>query len=406
MKVVLAYSGGLDTSAILLLLKERGYNVVTVTVDVGLDEDPASIEERAYSLGSVKHYTIDARREFAEEVLATAIKANALYEDRYPLGTALARPLIARKVAEVARVEGADAVAHGCTGKGNDQVRFDSSLRLYLGPGYKIIAPVRELNLTRSHSIELLRKHGFEPPGSHGKYSIDENMWTRSIEGGPIDDEYLEPPEDAFSWTVNPAKAPDKPLYLEIEFSEGVPVSLNGVEMELHEMIPELNKIVGSHGYGRIDHIENRVVGLKSREVYEAPAALTLINAHMDLEKLVLTPMEYRFKRLLDQLWSDLIYKGLWVEPLRIHVEKAIDSINRYVSGTVRVKIYKGSLMIVGRKSMYTSYSRDMIDYNKGWYPTGEEASGFIKLYTLHSLTTAWVRGAIVSRDIEVAKAT
>ncbi len=392
MKVVLAYSGGLDTSAILLLLKERGYKVITVTVDVGLDEDLKGVEERAYILGAYKHYTIDAKSEFAEDYISKAIKANALYEDSYPLGTALARPLIAEKVAEVAKSEGADAVAHGCTGKGNDQVRFDSTLLYHLGPGTKIIAPVREMALTREMSIEILRRHGFQPPGSHGRYSIDENMWTRSIEGGPIDDEFLEPPEDAYAWTVAPEKAPDTPLYLEIDFEKGVPVAVNGEYMPLHRIVDKLNKEAGLHGYGRIDHVENRVVGLKSREVYEAPAALVLINAHKDLEKHILTPRELRFKMLLDREWSDLVYQGLWVEPLRSHIEAAIDSMNKIITGTVRVKIYKGSLHIVGRRSPYSSYSKEAIDYNTGWYPTGEEAEGFVRIYTMHSLAAALAR--------------
>ncbi|MEB3861828.1 MAG: argininosuccinate synthase [Desulfurococcales archaeon] len=392
MKVVLAYSGGLDTSAILLLLKEKGYKVITVTVDVGLDEDLKGVEERAYMLGAYKHYTIDAKSEFAEKYISKAVKANALYEDSYPLGTALARPLIAEKVAEVAKYEEAEAVAHGCTGKGNDQVRFDSTLLYHLGPGAKIIAPVREMALTREMSMEILKRHGFQPPGSHGKYSIDENMWTRSIEGGPIDDEYLEPPEDAYAWTVAPEKAPDTPLYLEIEFQEGVPVAVNGEYMPLHHIVEKLNKEAGAHGYGRIDHIENRVVGLKSREVYEAPAAMVLINAHKDLEKHILTPRELRFKRLLDREWSDLVYQGLWIEPLRSHLEAAIDSMNKSITGTVRVKIYKGSLSIVGRKSPYSSYSKEAIDYNTGWYPTGEEAEGFVRIYTMHSLAAALAR--------------
>ena len=392
-RVVLAYSGGLDTSAILLLLRDQGHEVITVTVDVGQDDDLVDIEERAYRLGSSKHYTIDARTEFASKYIAGAIKANALYEGAYPLGTALARPLIAEKIAMIALEEKAGIVAHGCTGKGNDQVRFDSTLRYYLDSQVEVRAPVRELNLTRAQAIEILGKHGFKPPGKHGSYSIDENMWTRSIEGGTLDDPLEEPGEDAYAWTVNPEKAPDQPLELEIEYREGLPVKVNGKTLELWELIPMLNKLVGSHGFGRIDHIENRVVGLKSREVYEAPAALTLIQAHMDLEKHVYTPLELRFKRYIDGVWTDLVYNGLWIEPLRIHVEEAINSLNRYVSGVVKVKVYKGSLRIVGRYSRYSSYSMEAIDYNKGWYPHPLEAEGFVKIYTMHSLAAAKARG-------------
>ncbi len=387
MKVVLAYSGGLDTSAILLLLKNKGYDIVTVTVNVGLEEDLEEIEERAYKLGASKHYTIDAREEFATNYISKAIMANALYEGAYPIGTALARPLIAEKVAEVALKEGADAVAHGCTGKGNDQVRFDSVLMAKLGPSATIIAPVRELGLTREQSKQILRKHGYQPPGSHSKYSIDENLWTRSIEGGPIDNEYNEPPSDAFAWTVDPMSSPDEPAYIEVDFKEGVPVSLNGEQLPLWRLVDKLNKLGGLHGYGRIDHIENRVVGLKSREVYEAPAALILISMHKDLEKHILTPMELRFKSMVDQLWTDLVYKGLWIEPLRDHLETVIKSLNSYITGTVRAKLYKGGLHIVGRKSPYSPYKADIIDYDKGWYPTSEEAIGFIKIYTMHSLS-------------------
>ncbi|MEB3860421.1 MAG: argininosuccinate synthase [Desulfurococcales archaeon] len=388
-RVVLAYSGGLDTSAMILLLRERGMEVVTVTVDVGQSGDLQEVEDRAYKLGSSDHYTVDAKREFALGYVAKAVKANALYEDAYPLGTALARPLIALKVAEVARKVGAEYVAHGCTGKGNDQVRFDSTLRLALGDGVKILALVRELGLRREHSISILSSKGFKPPGLHGKYSIDDNLWTRSIEG----DFDGEPPEEVFEWTVNPERAPDKPARLSIEFHRGLPVAVNGARMELHDLIVYLNRILGSHGYGRIDHIENRVVGFKSREVYEAPAALALLAAHRDLEKAVYTPLEYRFKRLLDASWTDLVYNGLWIDPLRLHLEAAIDSMNDHVTGTVTLKVYKGSLSVVSRSSPYSTYSKDLEDYNRGWYPSARESEGFVKLYTMHSLLAARARG-------------
>ena len=392
MKVVLAYSGGLDTSAILSLLVSGGHEVVTVTVDVGQEEDMVGAEERAYFLGASKHVYIDAVEEFASHYISQAIKANALYEDQYPLGTALARPLIAEKVASVAMEYGADAVAHGCTGKGNDQVRFDAMLKYLLGDSVKIIAPVRELGLTRKKSLEILKKAGLDLETPHKKYSIDENLWSRSIEGGDLDKLDVEPPEEVYAWTRNPVEAPDEPLYLEVGFEEGVPVSVNGSEMPLHDLVRFLNKVVGSHGYGRIDHVENRVVGLKSREVYEAPAALALINAHKDLEKAVYTPREYRFKQLADREWTDLVYQGLWMEPLKEHLDAFIESANKYVSGTVNLKVYKGSLQVVSRKPVYTSYSESLIDYNKGWYPSPEEATGFIKIYTMHSLYTAWAR--------------
>ena len=393
MKIVLAYSGGLDTSTILVLLREK-YNaeVITVTVDVGQEEELENVEERAYKLGAIKHYTIDAKREFVERYILPAIQLNGLYEEKYPLGTALARPLIAEKVAEIAKREGADAVAHGCTAKGNDQVRFELTLKALLPDDVKILAPIRSYKFTRKQALEFLKSRGYDIPSAHKKYSIDENLWTRSIEGGELDDPTVEPPEEVFAWTVPPYKAPDTPLYLELEFRNGIPVAINGEKMDLLKMIILLNKIVGEHGFGRIDHIENRVVGLKSREVYEAPAALTLIEAHKDLEKLVYTPYEFRFKRLMDSLWSDLVYRGLWIEPLREHLQRLAAEMNRVIEGVVKLKVYKGSLTVVGRYSSVSSYSKELIDYNVGWYPSDEEARGFITLYGLHSLTAYKLR--------------
>ncbi|HIQ55396.1 MAG TPA: argininosuccinate synthase, partial [Pyrodictium sp.] len=286
----------------------------------------------------------------------------------------------------------ADAVAHGCTAKGNDQVRFELTLKALLPSDVKIIAPVRSHKFTRKQALEFLRSRGYDVPSTHKKYSIDENLWTRSIEGGELDDPTIEPPEEVFAWTVPPYKAPNTPLYLELEFENGVPIAINGEKMDLLKMIILLNKIVGGHGFGRIDHIENRVVGLKSREVYEAPAALTLIEAHKDLEKLVYTPYELRFKQLIDGLWSDLVYGGLWIEPLREHLQRLAVEMNRVVEGIVKLKVYKGSLSIVGRYSDVSSYSKELIDYNTGWYPSDEEARGFITLYGLHSLTAYKLR--------------
>ena len=393
MKIVLAYSGGLDTSTILVLLREK-YNaeVITVTVNVGQEEELENVEERAYKLGAIKHYTIDAKREFVERYILPAIQLNGLYEEKYPLGTALARPLIAEKVAEIAKREGADAVAHGCTAKGNDQVRFELTLKALLPDDVKILAPIRSYKFTRKQALEFLKSRGYDIPSAHKKYSIDENLWTRSIEGGELDDPTVEPPEEVFAWTVPPYKAPDTPLYLELEFRNGIPVAINGEKMDLLKMIILLNKIVGKHGFGRIDHIENRVVGLKSREVYEAPTALTLIEAHKDLEKLVYTPYEFRFKRLIDSLWSDLVYRGLWIEPLREHLQRLAAEMNRVIEGVVKLKVYKGSLTVVGRYSSVSSYSKELIDYNVGWYPSDEEARGFITLYGLHSLTAYKLR--------------
>ncbi|MGB9784863.1 MAG: argininosuccinate synthase [Fervidicoccaceae archaeon] len=396
MKVVLSYSGGLDTSTILVLLKKK-YNadVITVTVDVGQEDDMKNVEERAYELGASKHYTIDAKKNFVQEYIFKAIKANALYEGKYPLGTALARPLIAKKVAEIAMEENADAVAHGCTSKGNDQVRFDTTLRAYLKPNVKILAPVRELRLTRNTDMKILSDYGYEIPESHKKFSIDENLWTRSIEGGELDDPVREPDESAFAWTLSPEEAPDLPANVSVEFEDGLPVEVNGEKKDPVEMIKYLNSLLGSHGFGRIDLIESRVVGLKSREVYEAPAALALIEAHQDLERMVLTPRELRFKRTIDEMWSDLVYQGLWIDPLRTHIEKAIDSMSKFTSGVVKLKVFKGNLSVIGRNSPFSLYSRETIDYNTGWYPSDEEARGFITIHSMYALTSSKIRKAL-----------
>ncbi|ADY01751.1 Argininosuccinate synthase [Vulcanisaeta moutnovskia 768-28] len=358
-------------------------------MDVGQDDDLRDIEERAYKAGALKHYTIDAKREFAEGPVAMAIMTNALYEDKYPLGTALARPLIAEKVVEVARKEGCDAIAHGSTSKGNDQVRFNEAL-MALAPDLMIIEPAKIWSMNRAEEIEYARRHGIPIPNIHSRFSIDDNLWSRSIEGHEIDDPNIEVPEDAFKWTV-PSEKVNGSLILEIEFREGLPVAVNGEKIDLVSLISLLNKVVGAHGFGRIDHIENRVVGFKSREVYEAPAALTLIEAHRDLEKLVYTPLEYRFKKMIDQTWTDLVYSGLWHEPLREELDGLIRTMNRWVSGIVKVKIF-GGLTILGRESPYASYSEDLVDYVGGWYPSEEEARGFIRMHTLHSLTAYRVR--------------
>lgn len=386
-RVVLAYSGGLDTSVcIRWLIENYRAEVVTVTVDVGQEDDFGEIERRAYAIGAVRHYTIDAKEEFALNYVFPAIRANALYEGKYPLGTALARPLIALKVLEVARREGADAVAHGSTSKGNDQVRFDLTI-MANAEGIRLLTPVRVWGMTRSDELEYARKHGIPIPEVHKRFSIDDNLWSRSIEGPELDDPYVEPPEDAFKWTIDPRRAPDRVEYLEIEFREGVPVKVNGERMDPVGLIQFLNRFVGSTGFGRIDHVENRVVGFKSREIYEAPAALTLINAHVDLEKLIYTPRELRFKSLADEAWSDLVYQGLWIEPLRAELESFIGELNRYVEGLVRLRLYKGSMQIVGRESPYAGYSRDYADYLRGWYPSDAEARGFITMWGLHSIT-------------------
>ncbi|WP_338600437.1 argininosuccinate synthase [Sulfolobus tengchongensis] len=390
MKIVLAYSGGLDTTVSIRWLKETfKADVITVTVNVGQKDDFKKIEERAYVAGAFRHYTIDAVAEFANNYISYAIKLNGLYEGVYPLSTALARPLIAEKVVEVARQEKADAIAHGSTSKGNDQVRFDLTVKA-LYPEARIIAPARIWNMTREDEIKYAKEKGIPIKIESNKYSIDENLWGRSIEGDIISDPTAEVPEDAFEWTKQTSS--DKEV-ISIEFDKGIPVAVNGEKMELDKLVALLNLKLGSHGFGRVEHIENRVVGFKSREVYEVPAALGLIYSHIDLEKMIYTPIELRFKKYVDQLWSDLVYQGLWLEPLRETLHKIADEMNKWVSGEVKVEVNNGAFRILGRKSDYSPYSEKIASYNKGWYPTDEMARGFIEIWGMHSLMARRVRG-------------
>ncbi|AFK21964.1 argininosuccinate synthase [Pyrococcus sp. ST04] len=384
MKVVLAYSGGLDTSVILKLMQEKlGAEVVTVTVDVGQKDDFEKIEEKAYKFGAVKHYYIDAREEFANNYVSKAIKANALYEKAYPLATALARPLIVEKLVEIAKKEGANVIAHGCTGKGNDQVRFNLGIKALM-PEAEILQPVAEWNLTRDWEMEYAKKHGI--PVSDKIYSIDENIWGRSIEGGVLEDPFAEPPEEVFEWTVSPAKAPNEPEYIMLEFENGIPVALNGEKMPLLELIIKLNEIAGKHGVGRIDHIEDRTVGIKSREVYEAPAAVTIIKAHYDLEKLTLTKWLIEFKDIVDSKWSWLVYNGLWYEPLRHALEGFIEEAEKAVNGEVKVKLWKGNAIVVGRTSDNALYDIKVATYEKFSSFDQKLAKGFIELFGMQSV--------------------
>ncbi|GBE54577.1 MAG TPA: argininosuccinate synthase [Euryarchaeota archaeon] len=361
MKVVLAYSGGLDTSVCVRILQEKyGYDVVTVTVDVGIDrKEIEEAEAKARALGVVEHYTIDAREEFVRDYIFRAIKTNADYEG-YPLSTALARPLIAKKVVEIAEKEGAEALAHGSTGKGNDQFRFEAVFRT-LVPDKKIIAPVRELNLTREESIAYARKHGIPVAAKKDKpWSIDENLWGRSIEGGELENPASEPSDEIFEWTMVKRKETE---YLDIYFEEGVPQKLNGKRFEPVELIMEANKIAGEHGIGRIDMIEDRIVGFKARENYECPAASVLIEAHRALEALTLTRQELRFKAGVEQSWSELVYHGLWNEPLRFALDAFTDTTSSRVTGNVRLRLENKSFAVVSRSSPYSLYSLEAVSF-------------------------------------------
>ena len=384
-RYVLAYSGGLDTSVLIKYLQEK-YNaqVITVTVDVGQQEDIKAVEEKAKKLGVLKHFSIDAKDELAKDYIFPAIKANALYEGKYPISTSLSRPLIAAKMVEIAEKEGATGLAHGCTGKGNDQVRFDITLGS-LAPDLKIIAPVREWGMTRAEEIAYAKAKGIPVSTAAKKYSIDQSIWGRSIECGVLEDANQEPPEDAFEWTVSPEKAPDTPEYLTITFEAGVPVALNKENLAPLALIETLNKTAGKHGVGRIDHIEDRLVGIKSREVYECPAATVLLEAHKDLEKMVLTRHEVLFKQQIDSQWTFLAYTGLWMDPLREDLEAFINKTQENVHGKVRVKLYKGGLQVVGRSSPMSLYDQNLVNYNIKTTFNQSYSKGFIELWGLQT---------------------
>jgi len=384
-KIVLAYSGGLDTSVLVKWLQEQHKTeVITVTVDVGQQEDLKEIEEKAKKLGVLKHFSIDAREEFSRDYVFPAIKANALYEGKYPISTSLSRPLIVGKMVKVAQKEGATGFAHGCTGRGNDQVRFDVTVGA-LAPNLTIVAPVREWNMTRDEEIEYAKKNGIAVTTAAKKYSIDQSIWGRSIECGILEDASKEPPEDAFEWTVSPEKAPDKPEYVTITFEAGEPVALNGKKLAPLKLIEQLNKIAGNHGVGRIDHIEDRLVGLKSRENYECPAATVIIEAHKDLEKMVLTRHEVLFKPQIDAQWTFMVYSGLWVDPLREDLEAFINKTQENVTGEVRAKLFKGGIQIVGRSSPMSLYDQNLVNYNIKTGFNQAYSKGFIELWGLQS---------------------
>ncbi len=369
-------------------------DVVTFTADVGQGIDLKDTERRAYEAGSSKHYGLDLKREFVSGYVIPAIRANAKYEGEYPLSSALSRPLISSKLVEIAEKEKADAVAHGCTSKGNDQVRFDITVRA-LNPDLKVIAPTRIWRWTRQQEVEYAKSRGLKIPESHSKYSIDQNLWGRSIEGGSLEDPWNEPPEDIFEWTVDPVKAPRDPQYITLKFEEGVPKALNGTEMDTVSIISQLNWLAGKHGIGRIDHMESRIIGFKSREVYEAPAAIVILKAHKDLEKMILTRRELQFKELVDREWTNLVYEGLWGDPLRQSLEEMIAKMNHFVNGEVKLKLYKGSANVVGRRSEYAAYSIDVAGYDEGWYPSDEEARGFIQAWGLHTLMARAARKGV-----------
>ncbi|MEG3224877.1 MAG: argininosuccinate synthase [Methanobacteriales archaeon Met13] len=380
-KVVLAFSGGLDTSVCIKLLQEEyGKEVVTACVDVGQPEDEITRPAKVAREMGMKHYTIDAKEEFARDFIFRAIKANALYEG-YPLSTALARPLIAMKIVELAKKEGAATISHGCTGKGNDQFRFESTIRS--SSSCDVIAPIRDLNLTRTEEVEYAESHGIPLP-SDKLYSIDENLWGRSIEGDILEDPMVEPPEEAFTWTRSTEDAPDEPQVVELSFEEGVPVALDGQNMAPLKIIKACNQVAGRHGIGRVDIMEDRIIGLKSRENYETPGAFLIINAHKALEQLTLTREELKFAETVSQTYSELVYNGLWHEPLREDLDQLLDHMQRRVSGVVKLKLHKGSLRVLGRKSPYSLYNEKAVSFEDKDLDQREMA-GMVKNYALQA---------------------
>ena len=389
--VVLAYSGGLDTSVAIRWIKEQyDLDVIALTIDIGNERDLSAIAERARSIGAVKSLVVDGREDFVKYFVWPALQAGAIYEGQYPLATALARPLIARLLVEVARAEGAVAVAHGCTGKGNDQVRFDVSIHT-LAPDLKIIAPVREWSMTRDNEIAYAKEHNIPiQVTTANPYSVDKNLWGRSVECGVLEDPWAEPPEDVYAWTVNPDSVEHtEPTYVEISFEHGIPVALNGEEIDGAVLIESLNKTAGEYGIGRIDHIENRLVGIKSREIYEAPAAVVLHSAHQALESLTLSRDQIRFKESVVSEYARLIYNGQWYSALHQDLAMYVQSTQRFVSGVVRIKLSRGTCAIVGRKSAHSLYDHGLATYDSGDQFDHNAALGFIKLWGLPLTTQA-----------------
>jgi argininosuccinate synthase len=395
-KVVLAYSGGLDTSVAVAWLREQyGVDVVTLTVDLGGGSLRSGVERRAMSAGAASAYVVDARETFVTQFVWPSLQGNVLYQGAYPLATALARPLIAQLLVEVAQKEGADAVAHGCTGKGNDQVRFDVAVHA-LDPGLAVIAPMRVgMGLTREQSIDYAAARGIEIPITKASpYSIDVNMWGRSCETGILEDPWVTPPADAFAWTVAPADAPD-PVEIVIGFEGGMPVSLDGAPVDPVELVERLNALGGAHGVGRIDHVEDRLVGIKSREIYEAPAAVILHAAHRALESLVLSKEQLRFNRSVRDELAQLVYDGLWFSALSRDLRHYVMSAQRVVSGEARVRLDHGSATVTGRRSPLSLYDKNLATYDEGDAFDHAAAVGFIEIFGLPLRVEAARHGAV-----------
>ncbi len=399
-KAVLAYSGGLDTSVAVKWIKEKyGYDVITFTVDIGNVANLEAIRQKALNVGAVDAVVADAREEFIADFVWPSLKADALYEGEYSLATAIGRPLIAKLLVKVAHEKGAVAVAHGCTGKGNDQVRLDVGIGT-LGPDLKIIAPAREWGMTREELIRYADENSIPIPVTRkSPYSIDENLWGRSIETGVLEDPWTEPPADVYAWTRDPEKAPPNPRYVEIEFERGIPVGVDGARMGGVKLVELLHAVAGEHGVGRVDHVENRLVGIKSREIYEAPAATVLLKAHAALQNLVLTKDQLRFKSYVASQYADLIYNGLWFSGLRHNLTAYVDDTQEYVTGIVRLKLHRGTCSVVGRKSAHSLYDVSLATYAKGDTFNQMDSPGFIRLWGLPARNQARAQRRIVGAD-------
>ena len=392
-KAILAYSGGLDTSVAIRWMKDRyDMDVHAVAIDLGEERDYDGIRQKALDIGAIGAEVIDAKEEFARDFIFPALKANACYEDRYPLSTSLARPLIAKLVGEVALREKADAVAHGSTGKGNDQVRFEVTWAC-LFPQLKQLAPIREWAMSRDEEIDYAKQHGIPiPVDKKSPYSYDTNLWGKSAEAGPLEDPWVEPPPDVHQWTKDPGDAPDDPAYVEIGFERGLPVSLDGEALSPATLIARLNALAGAHGVGRIDMVENRLVGIKSRETYECPAAVVLLDAHRDLEGLCLERELAHYKRQLELKYSELVYYGLWYSPLRRALDAFMDTTQETVTGAVRIKLHKGTCVPVGRKSPHSLYRYGLATYDQADRFDHTQAQGFIRLWGLSAQIAEQVR--------------
>lgn len=392
-KVVLAYSGGLDTSVAVQWLIDQGYEVVACCLDVGEGKDLDVVYQKALDMGAVESHVIDATKEFSEDYVGYAIKGNLMYEQAYPLVSALSRPLISKKLVEIAHETQADAIAHGCTGKGNDQVRFEVAIKA-LDPKLKVIAPVREWGWSREEEIDYAKKHNIPVPiGKESPYSIDQNLWGRSNECGVLEDPFVAPPKDAFDLTNELEDTPDTPDELLITFHKGLPTHIDGQAYELDDLILHLNQVAGKHGIGRIDHIENRLVGIKSREVYETPGAEVILKAHKALESITLTKDVAHFKPIIEKQFAEQVYNGLWFSPLTDALKVFVDQTQEHVTGEVRVKLFKGHAITNGRKSDYTLYNEELATYTKEDAFNQSSAVGFIDIYGLPTKVNAMQNG-------------